>query len=172
MTNTKEFSYSLRSESAIVTRRWQSAALFWLSLVIWFFSLEAVLVVTKPRPTITEDIFGLFIIGLLCSFLFAVVIALPALNRLHLNPWRLEWLPSHLCRALADLCEEHEQLGVYRDKVRADARRFTYGEYLAMTAWAEEMKDEDLREQVAATRRADCQRLYGIEQGDGTEASD
>jgi hypothetical protein len=172
MTNTKEFSYSLRSEGAIVTRRWRGAALFWLSLVIWFFSLEAVMVVTKPRPTIAEDIFGLLIIGLLCSFLFAVVIALPTLNRLHLNPWRLEWLPSHLCRDLADLCEEHEQLGAYSAKVRADARRFTYGEYLAMTTWVEVMKAEVLREQVAATHRADCQRLYGIEQGDGTEASD
>jgi hypothetical protein len=74
------------------------------------------------------------------------------------------WLQSTDCDELADLCEQNPGLVPYRDQVLALGRRFTRGEYEAMSAWVAKQQAKAARAEADARANAGCKRLYGIAQ--------
>ncbi|MEX3983893.1 hypothetical protein AB4Y45_33450 [Paraburkholderia sp. EG287A] len=154
----ENFDMKLLSEAEIVRRRrlgrWALAIFMCvLAIALWKVPKPAGLM----TPVLVDDFMRFMAWGV-----SVVIFADGGLRLLGIEPESLGWLHETYCGELATLCEENEGLRVYRDRVRAQARRFTLGEFRAMKAWARESRIAKAEAAAKAIRSADCKRLYGI----------
>lgn len=149
------FSMPLRTEDEIIRRCRKVRGLYWLLLIALMAALPWMPAgQTTGWTTVLLRVMA-FTVGLyVTKGIFELV---PAL-RAH----QYDWLSRSKCDSLADLCDENPGLVPYRDRVRAEGRRFTRGEYDNMRKWVGQQDVARLKAEHAARERAACQRLYGV----------
>ena len=149
------FSMPLRTEDEIIRHCRKVRGAFWMLII----ALTVALHWLPPGHTtggmtvlLRVMCFGVGVVGIK-----AIFDLIPAL-RAH----RYDWLSPSKCDAMADLCDENPGLVPYRDRVRAEGRKFTTGEYDSMRIWVGRQKTDAVYAERVARERAACQRLYGV----------